>query len=334
MSTAPRQLLLRVVRVVAATGLVLSAAACGVEDQAVGRPIAPPAPAADVTAPLTVGARADLGLSDIWSTVEVRQLAGGRRQRIALLDSGLAAAYVEQCPDCRAATSSGERRDEQGHGTSMAAIIAGLPALGYSGVAPDADVTVMPLAPGRDDLVRNESLVAALDQAVTDGYDLISISLGSQTPDPALRASMSKAVARGIVVVASAGPDPSDIVLYPAALPGVLAAVADAGEPSADGHSHKRFTEASRFPTLTVPLSAMRLPRYEADRASFTLQRDNHSSEAAAVLTGLVAGYRSAAAECRNMPSRETYLSRVLDNGRNGRPLLADTLVECTAEEK
>jgi hypothetical protein len=239
----------------------------------------------------------------------------------------------------------------------MAAIISGLPNLGYSGLAPDADVTVVALAPGQDDLIRNEALVAAIDGAMRDGYDVISISLGVQTPDPTLRDSIASATASGVVVVAAAGPDPSDIVLYPAAFPGVLAA---AGDAAAGGHAHhddgddpegtggheshdqegssadtngQPATASSRFPTVIVPLSAIQMPRYEPADRSFSLEEEDHSSAAAAMLAALVAGYRSAAERCRDIADLTTYLSRVLDNGSDGRAILDEVLPECTGQE-
>lgn len=281
----------------------------------------------------------------IWSAPEVRELTGGRDQRIAVLDSGLAADYAQTCPECRA-TVKGEPRDEHGHGTSMAAILSGVPGLGFPGLAPDADVTVVPLAPGQEDLIRNERVVAAIDQAVVEGYDIISISLGVQTPDPVLAASIGAAIDSGVVVVAAAGPDPSDVVLYPAAFPGVLAATGDASE---DGHDHEgaatdedagghHVDEAAtrrsspRFPTVTVPLSALALPAYDPANGSFSLGREEHSSAAAAMLAGLVAGHRSATRECADMTDLATYLSRIMENGADGRPLLDDVAPECTGQ--
>ena len=335
-------------RGILSAALVLAAASCGGEGRAAGQSAGGAGGLAGL-APLSHPHDAPASGEELFPSTAVRELAGGAAQRIALLDTGLAAAYAEACPGCRATTESGETRDDTGHGTGLAAVISGLSSLGWSGVAPDAQVTVVPLAPALTDLVRKEALVAAVDRAVEQDFDIINISMGAQTPDPALRDSVARAIARGITVVSAAGPDPSGIVLYPAGFPGVMAAAAPAGGAAHshshgdDAHDHAGDAEADHapadgdspalVPVVAVPLSAIELPRYDAAGGTFTMEDEDHSSTAAAVLTGLIAGHRSAAGACSSAPPLETYLDRLLVNAAEGNSLLDGLLEECIQED-
>lgn len=315
--SAPAQPARTALHVLAALGLALTLAACGGGGG---------------------GARVERAVAaELWPDGDVRALAGGRGQRIALIDTGLAPAYAEACPDCRARVDSGDLQDDTGHGTGLAAVISGLPELGWTGLAPDADLTVLALAPAVTDLVRSEMLVAAVDDAVEQGFDVINISMGAQTPDPALRDSIARAIAAGAAVVSAAGAEPDSVVLYPAGFPGVLAAVGDAPHDHAthdhgpdDDTQEPAPTGPDLLDTVAVPLSALELPQYDPATSSFTVGRAEHSSEAAAVLTGLVAGHRSASAACDRAPDLDSYLSVVRRNSATPHALLHDVLPECS----
>jgi uncharacterized protein (TIGR03437 family) len=119
-------------------------------------------------------------------------------------------------------------RDHVGHGTAVATIAAGrrvdAPAATLSGVAPKAFLGNYKIfgSPGINDFSDTAAVVAGIDDAVTDGMDIISISFGavaqfpfdeqgnacSDNPDvlcdPAALAAQ-QAAELGVVVVASAG---------------------------------------------------------------------------------------------------------------------------------
>lgn len=132
------------------------------------------------------------------------------------------------------ATATGEFAD---HGTRMAVNIVGsgrgtVNGVGVAGIAPDATVRVY-----ADDAAPAEGLqceadlgianAAAIDAAIGDGARIISYAQGSQMERPQVTAAVRRALAAGVVVVAAAGQAPDDpSVLYPAAIPGVIAVAA------------------------------------------------------------------------------------------------------------
>lgn len=120
--------------------------------------------------------------------------------------------------------SSLSARDDSGHGTQVASLaagnsgvsvdLAGRPAGVYSGVAPRARIAVYKAcwsAPDPvDDGCSSADLVAAIDQAVADGVDVLNLSVaGSKGPNPAGTSTVERALLGAaesdIAVVAAAG---------------------------------------------------------------------------------------------------------------------------------
>ncbi|XVE70105.1 hypothetical protein DITRI_Ditri10aG0044800 [Diplodiscus trichospermus] len=114
--------------------------------------------------------------------------------------------------------SDGSPRDFNGHGTHTASTAAGnhvqgVSQFGYAkgtarGIAPRAHVAMYKVSSGA--FIAESDILAAMDQAIADGVDIMSLSLGSeQTPyfqDVIAIASLS-AIQKGIVVVCAAGND-------------------------------------------------------------------------------------------------------------------------------
>ena len=68
-----------------------------------------------------------------------------------------------------------------------------------------------------------DAVAAAIRYAADHGAKIISLSLGSPSDDPYLHAQITYAISKGALVVAAAGNDGCDCLLYPAAYPEVLA---------------------------------------------------------------------------------------------------------------
>ncbi|RPF54104.1 S8 family serine peptidase [Aquisalibacillus elongatus] len=96
------------------------------------------------------------------------------------------------------------------HGTHVSGIIAGNGTM--QGVAPDADIySYRALGPGGSGTTAQ--IIAALEQAVKDGMDMVNMSLGSETnsPDDPMTKAVDRAVEMGtIVVVANGNSGPGD----------------------------------------------------------------------------------------------------------------------------
>jgi len=122
--------------------------------------------------------------------------------------------------------------DESGHGTHVAGIIAaGIDnGIGTAGLAPD--VRVMPLRAGfnvgSSGFLQDDDIAAAMVYAVDNGADVINLSFGDPRFSALLRDAARYARERGVVVVAAAGNEGTDQVLYPARFDETIAVAAAA----------------------------------------------------------------------------------------------------------
>jgi len=101
--------------------------------------------------------------------------------------------FVEDDPDTEEVEANTKGRDESGHGSLVSSIVAGNPLnvsiIGavtgtLSGVAPRANLVMYRVCYGAlfEGGCPNSAILAAIDQAITDGVDVISYSLGSVGP--------------------------------------------------------------------------------------------------------------------------------------------------------
>lgn len=140
---------------------------------------------------------------------------------------------------------SAEVKDEQGHGTAVAGLIAaeGNNGAGVAGVMWRASLMSLRVldAGGTGDVA---SAVEAIDYAVAEGAHVINCSWGTEAESRALRDAIARAAARGVVVVASAGNGGRDNDAqgyYPASydLPNVIAVAATDGADGLAGWSNR-----------------------------------------------------------------------------------------------
>ncbi|WP_190125255.1 type VII secretion-associated serine protease mycosin [Streptomyces inusitatus] len=145
--------------------------------------------------------------------------------------------------------------DTVGHGTKVAGIIAARPmdGTGFSGLAPKA--TIIPIqqndAEGNGTAV---SLAKAIDEAVERDAGVINISQDTAKavePTPLLKQAVDRALAEGVVVVASAGNDGQGGNVkktYPASYEGVLAVA------SSDRNNERAaFSQSGDFVDVAAP---------------------------------------------------------------------------------
>jgi len=159
------------------------------------------------------------------------KISKGAGITVALIDTGVSATNADLTGNILSGTDLSRGvpegdglSDVDGHGTAMASIIAGHghghgDGDGVLGIAPNAKI--LPIRNGEHNSVY---LAIAIDWAVQNGARVISISTGQGGTDSGLVAAVKRAIAADVVVVAAVGDQPRDKqVLFPAALPGVLA---------------------------------------------------------------------------------------------------------------
>ncbi|OGH97148.1 MAG: hypothetical protein A2X43_08255 [Candidatus Margulisbacteria bacterium GWD2_39_127] len=120
--------------------------------------------------------------------------------------------------------------DRIAHGTHIAGIIAAQTdnAVGVAGIAPD--VRIMALRAGFDTLdggfLTSESIINSLAYARRNGANVINMSFGDTVDDKLIYEQLQLAYQAGIVLVAAAGNETTDVRSYPAAYPFVISVAA------------------------------------------------------------------------------------------------------------
>jgi len=155
----------------------------------------------------------------------IHNLADGAGIVVAVIDTGVDASHVSlqgrvlDGVDLTNSDAANGQVDLDGHGTAMASLIAGRGRI--SGVAPAAKILPVRVKVSDQDSVQ---LSPAIEWAMMNGADVISISMGEGVPTESVHKSIQAATKMGIPVVASAGNIPADRrVAYPAAYAEVLA---------------------------------------------------------------------------------------------------------------
>jgi subtilisin len=115
-------------------------------------------------------------------------------------------------------------RDLDGHGTHCAGVVAATiskSGRGVKGYVPQAEILAYRVFADGADGALTFDIVKAIQRAVEDGCDIISMSLGSPTIQTAIRVKTEMAFDRGVLCIAATGNE-SDVVNYPAAFPSVM----------------------------------------------------------------------------------------------------------------
>jgi len=169
---------------------------------------------------------ADIGASGAWETT-----VGSSATVIAVIDSGIDFTH----PDLKNnqwtnlnggaagdlhgwdyVTDSGVIKDEQGHGTAIAGIIAaeGNNSVGVTGVMWRASLMSLRVLDqsGTGDVA---GAIEAIDYAVTNGAQVINLSWGTAAESSALKEAIQRAIKRHVVVVCSAGNGGKDLSVNP-----------------------------------------------------------------------------------------------------------------------
>lgn len=192
-----------------------------------GGPVAAPVPLKDDSVRSEQWHLKTLRVAEAWT------YSSGEGVTVAVIDSGVEADHVDLAgqvlPGLDMVSGAGVgHKDGVGHGTTVAAIIAGRgdDDSGVVGIAPKAKI--LPVRVLDDENRYDDALVVAkgVRWAVDHGARVINLSLGGNGSSPALAAALDYAFAKDVVVVACTGnktpSGPSD-VWYPAREPGVLA---------------------------------------------------------------------------------------------------------------
>ena len=142
---------------------------------------------------------------------------------VGVVDTGIATNHPDLTVQGGVNTVVGEDQtafgdNGHGHGTHVAGIIAarGQPPKGIRGLAPGVTLRSYRVFARGAETASNYSIAKAIDRALTDGCDLINLSLGGGEPDDVLRAAVEDARTQGALVIVAAGNDDHGPVNFPA----------------------------------------------------------------------------------------------------------------------
>jgi subtilisin family serine protease len=220
---------------------------------------------------------------DMLNVPAAWQVSQGAGVKVAVLDSGVnpdvsdLAGSVITGPDLTGLHTPPSNPNWGVHGTWMASIIAGHGhdggGSGIIGVAPQAKILSIRVIPDKGDpgfrTYDNEqegriqqSLATGIMDAVHDGAQVISMSIGYSAPSGTVRAAILYAYDHGVVLVASSGNSGQDDerrddgfapVSFPAEYPGVLSVAAVNSDGSVASFSSNNLSVQLAAPGVNVP---------------------------------------------------------------------------------
>ena len=154
----------------------------------------------------------------------------GQGVRVAVIDTGLLTTHEDLAANALAgkdftgsANGTDHPGDNQEHGTHVAGIIAAEEnnGKGGAGIAPDAKVSGYCVF-GTSGEASSSSIMKAINAAVSDGYDIINMSLGGSFYSSNEATVIDKAYKAGVAVFAAAGNEATNACSFPAAYSGVI----------------------------------------------------------------------------------------------------------------
>lgn len=152
---------------------------------------------------------------------------GSSQVVVAVVDTGVDPAQPDLSgklgPGFDFVSNDADARDDNGHGTDVAGIVAassnnGIGVAGYCWGCLVMPVKVL----GADGTGTTPTLAQGLVWAADHGARVINVSLGGPVEDLTVAAAVRYARLHGALVVAAAGNDSASLLEYPAALPGVV----------------------------------------------------------------------------------------------------------------
>lgn len=169
------------------------------------------------------------GISKIKANNAWNSSITGKGVKVAVLDSGISPHEDLQIAGGISFVSyTPSYYDDNGHGTHVAGIIgAKRNSIGVVGVAPDASIYSVKVMDRNGEGYLSD-LIAGIEWSITNGMDIINLSISSPNGSYLLKQSVDKAYNSGLLVVAAAGNNgksdgSGDTVEYPAKYSTVIA---------------------------------------------------------------------------------------------------------------
>ncbi len=252
----------------------------------------------------------------------------GSGVKIGVIDTGISLLH----PDVKVYgganfTDSASYNDDNGHGTHVAGTIAALDNTeGVIGVAPDAQLYAVKVlnAAGQGTYT---DVVAGIDWCIDNQMNIISMSLGGPSPNDLLKAAITQAWQKGLLIVAAAGNSGNasgtgDNVIYPAKYPEAIAV-------AALDSNNNRASFSSTGPAVEVAAPGVAILSTYLNSGYSSL---SGTSMATPHVSGCAALIKAADPKLTNQQIRTRLIETALDKGAAGRdPLYGYGLISASA---
>ncbi len=146
---------------------------------------------------------------------------------IAILDTGITTVNTDMNGNVIGGynfiSDTPDFRDDNGHGTMVASVAAGIIDNGYgiSGIAGKSKLLAVKVMNSSGSGTYS-TMIEGIEYAVANGASVINMSIGGRTVSSALKLAVDQAVANGVTIVAAAGNEGSTSLSYPAAYDNVI----------------------------------------------------------------------------------------------------------------
>lgn len=179
---------------------------------------------------------------------------------IAVIDTGVDPGELDLkdklVPGYDFVNEDAEPWDDQGHGTRIALIAAAAGNNGYGGAGIAYGARVMPLkALNNAGSGTHASIAKAIVWATDNGADIINLSIGGPYASRTLEDAVNYAWRRGVLLVAAAGNENSNVPVYPAAYEPVLAVTGTTREQQRAGFSNWGDYVGVAAPGMNIPIT-------------------------------------------------------------------------------
>ncbi|MGC8227885.1 S8 family peptidase [Pseudobacillus badius] len=220
------------------------------------------------------------------------KLAGKHKVTVAVVDGGVDYKHPDLqgqlLPPYNAANpASNPIRDM--HGTHVAGIIASKANNGIGGHGVNPNAKILPVDVFNGKMSANDFTIAeGILYAVSKGADVINLSLGGFASSPLVEEAVREAIDSGVVVVAAAGNEATDMYSYPAAYPGVISV--------GNIDRNKKLSDSSNFgPSVDVvaPGEDIYNTGYEKDGKGSSFASLTGTSMAAPMVAGVASLLKS-----------------------------------------
>ncbi|MFJ8263799.1 S8 family peptidase [Rummeliibacillus sp. NPDC094406] len=165
-------------------------------------------------------------MHSLLKTADAQKLAGKNQVKVAVIDTGIDRNHPELKGSVVKSTNiinPMNTTTPDTHGTHVAGIIAGKKDNGIGGYGLDPAAKILSLDVFDGGFWTFDYTIAnAILEAVDEGADVINMSLGGSVPSEVLQEAIDKAISKGVIVVAAAGNEASDMAVYPAKYEGVI----------------------------------------------------------------------------------------------------------------